>query len=333
VLAVFWLLPKIQATGWPTDLREKDRIELEDKARATIGQLVSAVGLVATVAITLISVNGVRSSSRETLRQAARNQTYERFARAIEQLGARGSDNRKLIEVRLGGIYLLEEVGSGLEAPALRPSATAVLTAYIRANAPRRRKFSASPIPPVSERCSLGPQRVPPDIEAALAVLRHFYLAGVKRTDPPALDLSQTELSGADLESMDLRGSNLNGTRLFMAQLRSADLRDARLEGVDARGACFVSTRADRARFINDAGKDKALVAGRRPADLRQAVLFATNLTDAQMSYVDFRGAVLDGAIFTRATVEKALLTGTDPSKVGAGRERLPCGGRNPPCR
>jgi uncharacterized protein YjbI with pentapeptide repeats len=330
VLATFWLLPKVQAAKWPDSLEPKDRIELEDKSRGTIGQLVSAVGLVATVAITLVSVTATQESSRQTLELTRRGQSNERFARAIDQLGARDSNNQKTIEIRLGGIYLLQQFATDSDATFARVRTVAtVLSAYVRSNSPRKAAFVAGALPKKAP-CVPGRRPVEPDVQAALDVLREIFRKGIY-TDPPALDLSGADLSGASLASLDLRNANLTNARLFMTHLDGAQLDGANLGGVDARSACVVLASARGARFTGSGQADEPEIR-RQAADLRGAALQGTDFTSAQMSYVDMRDADLEGTIFTNASVGDAKLAGTDPSKVRAGRDALPCGGPNPPC-
>jgi MFS family permease len=111
-IATFWLVPQWQSSHWPATLDAKDRLELEDKARATIGQLLGGLGLVITVAVTLYSVNQSRVAADRTLRITERTASSSRFSRAISQLGARTPQGRRAVEIRLEVVReVVEESG------------------------------------------------------------------------------------------------------------------------------------------------------------------------------------------------------------------------------
>src|SRR6185437_5342840 len=70
--------------------------------------------------------------AQSNIRVAEEGKITDRFSKAIEQLGS------KKLEIRLGGIYALERIANDSERdhwPVME-----VLTAYVRENAPSRRK-------------------------------------------------------------------------------------------------------------------------------------------------------------------------------------------------
>jgi hypothetical protein len=165
-IAVFWWLPQWQAQRWPKTIVDKDRVELEDKARATVAQLLSGLGLLATVAITLYSVNGARVAAERSLRATEREQSAARFSRAIDQLVARAGSKPATV-VRLGAIYALGQYAlhavpskdlswsdiSSDESVQTRRNTATVLAAYVRTTAPVRRPAASAPPPAVPPAC------------------------------------------------------------------------------------------------------------------------------------------------------------------------------------
>jgi hypothetical protein len=103
------------------------------------------------------------------------------YAKAIEQLG---NDN---LDVRLGGIYSLEQIAT--DSPLDRDQATVVevLRAFVRVHSD----------PPV-------------DVQAAVTVLgRLTPREGVSRGDLSGANLTKAILDGADLTNASLYGANL----------------------------------------------------------------------------------------------------------------------------
>jgi uncharacterized protein YjbI with pentapeptide repeats len=169
-------------------------------------------------------------------------------------------------------------------------------------------------------------------------------------------DMSKLGLDGVDLRSMQasgvrfndasLRMADLSKSDLFGAHFERADMRRANLLGADLRGAFFVETRlagaimesADlRPGAIYDAGqgtiddssiyKDGERVANLSNADMRDAklagsnmsnaVLYAANLTGADLTNVNLsnanmRNANLEGANVTGARLAGAIMTGAN---------------------
>jgi hypothetical protein len=135
--------------------------------------------------------------------------TFPTIGRAIEQLG-----NSKL-EIRLGGIYALEQIARDSEKdhwPIME-----VLTAYIRENAQRKEKTNL--VAPLAT-----------DIQAILTVIRRREWSYEKMGQ------------NLDLHRTDLHGANLMDAHLEDADLTDADLTDAVLG--DAHLECAVLTNA-----------------------------------------------------------------------------------------
>jgi hypothetical protein len=229
---------------------EDDRLKLQNDVRIGLLQAVAGVAVIAAVVVTWQQLETDRRQLRQQLEVAGAEQTAERFARALDQLGS------EQLDVRLGGIYGLERIaarasegaseagpgpvgGDGRAAYAApadgrwagqdRLQVFEILSAYVR---------TASHRPPVGPAGSAALQVRQADVHAALTVLaRRTVLAG----DPP-LDLSgsvlpEARLGWARLAGADLRGADVRGTSLQFAQLAGVHLEQALLCGTQFQGA------------------------------------------------------------------------------------------------
>jgi hypothetical protein len=231
-------------------------------------------------------------------------QLQDRLASAIDHMGAEDSDGDRLIDVRVGGIYQLGRFG--LAGANARVDAAAILTAYVRDNAP----VQTTAVTPMSEVANCGPPRtsVAADITAVLEQLRRLYPVDEDRPPDRGLDLSNSDLSDADLEGIDLRNANLSNARLIDANLINVDLREARLTHVDARFACFGLAKLARANF-DSAGQADEQRLREEASNLEHAQFNSADLTAVEMSYADLRGATM-----VDANVDRADFSGADSS-------------------
>jgi hypothetical protein len=194
-------------------------------------------------------------------------QSADRFRQAVEQLGKDG------LELRLGGIYALEQIDRASERdhwPIIE-----ILLAYVREHAPAEPGRLAQP-----------PQRPAADIQAALSVIgrrRLRYEDGetnrvdLRQTDLRAANLSGAHLEGAILSGIHLERANLSGVHLEKAILRGTVLKNAVLTGARLNGAFLAS------------------------ADLTGAVLKDAEFEEAYLVGTVFNGADLRGANFKAA--------------------------------
>jgi hypothetical protein len=199
-------------------------------------------------------------------------QITERFTRAIDQLGS------QKLEIKLGGIYALERIVK--DSPKDNQAVMEVLTAYIRANAPR----SLEEAQDNEQDVLYSQQKEPPaDIRAIVHVVRRRDEDCIPEKYRLRLDLSKTNLSGADLSEADLGG----------AYLKYADLRGAYLSGVDF-------SEAD-PRYANLRG---ASLGG---SNFKGAYLRQAKFRRADLSGADLGGAYLEGAELTYAILREEL--------------------------
>jgi hypothetical protein len=193
-------------------------------------QAIAGLAVLAGAVLAFQQLTDDRQQATATQELTRQGQASERFTRAIDQLG---SDR---LEVRLGGIYGLEQIAQ--QAPDNRLAVTQVLIAYLHRSSPAAARPTTKPAESTTQ--PVEPLRVrAPDVQAALTILvRRKPLA----TDP-RLDLSDLDLRGADISGQILV------TNLRITALRVGDLRDADLRGTDLRGATFSQVYLEGADF------------------------------------------------------------------------------------
>jgi uncharacterized protein YjbI with pentapeptide repeats len=263
----------------------------ENEVRTTLLQALAGLVLVAGLYFTY-----------QTYGLNRQGQVTERFTRAIDQLGKRGS-----LEVQLGGIYALERIA--WDSKEDHGPIMEVLTAYVREHAPLQPAKSGSEPEPGEARSTPPTQGEVPnrnvvrsDIQAILTVLGRRKI-GPDRPERP-LDLSRTNLQDAVLVKANLQDAHLYGANLQGAHLDEANLRDARLGEANLRDAIFYEADLQGAVLF------KANLQG---ADLRGAKnLERAFLKGANLQGADLRGANLQGANLVEAILQGANLVGAN---------------------
>jgi pentapeptide repeat protein len=248
LLLAAWVLvlPRRLAPPLPFEtlntLGERDRLEvtharlkLQNDLRTTALQAIAGMAVLAGAILTFQQLSEDRQQSAATRELTLQGQASERFTRAIDQLGS------ERLEVRLGGIYGLEQIAR--QAPANRLAVTEVLVAYLHRRSPRPPNPTPPPTEPLSSRA--------PDVQAVLTVLARRT---TELTDP-ALNLSGLNLAGAYIgaelvhveignfgefrrfQIASLRSVNLSRTDLRGATLSNVDMQETDLRGADLSGA------------------------------------------------------------------------------------------------
>jgi hypothetical protein len=263
--------------------QEQEVLGLHDEVRATGAQMLGGL-------ILLLSA----VAAWRNVMQQREGQITSRFTDAIGQLGQTHSDgNRPVIEVRMGGIFALEQIARDWPDKYHR-QVFEVLTAYIRENAPLRAvpdaKKSESADPPTAVPDQEETRKPREDVQAALTVIGRRTVR--PELEPERLNLAGTDLRGADLreaelQHADLRGAQLQGANLTEAQLQGAFLWDAQLQGALLWGA-----------QLQGADLSDAQLQG---ANLRHAQLQEAYLTEAQLQGAFLWDAQLQGAFLARA--------------------------------
>jgi Pentapeptide repeats (8 copies) len=262
-------VPEAQLRG----LSPRDRLDVQDvrrqrqnEARGTLLQAVAASVLLL----------GAWQAYRQ-LQVTREGQVTERFTRAVEQLGNRGS-----LDVRLGGIYALGRLAR--DSAVDEPTIVEILAAFIRERAPwPPRHPEQPPVDATIDESFPDFQARAPDVDAALRVLtEQLDLSGDNAPDLSKTDLRGVNLAGANLEDallgdVSLQGATLAGATLDGALLVDTDLRGADLFQASLQGAKLVD--------VNLQGVELDEV------DLRDALLHGVNLQDAKLTGADLRGA------------------------------------------
>ncbi len=197
-------------------------------------------------------------------------QITDRFTQAIDQLGKTDDEENKIEEVRLGGIYALEQIAVD-EPEKYHWPIMQVFAAYLR----RYASWQDNPYKVTTPTA---------DIQTVLNVIARrsrYYEAG----EDERLSLDGTDFSSywlpnkAHLEGASLVKAHLENAVLLEAQLQKADLRAAHLEGTwlvgaDLRDADLRGAHLEGAYLLN---------ADLRGANLRNAYLTATHLSAAKL--------------------------------------------------
>jgi uncharacterized protein YjbI with pentapeptide repeats len=257
LVAVWWLwwkLPKREVAKLRHSIRNpKDRVDVEDTLRKTIGQAIGAIAVLVGAGFALaqfleqrdsaqkqiaVSQDQVRISQQQV--QASHDLlTSNQIAKGFEQLG---SDK---IEVRLGGIYALEGIvrmpPPDKTSPDYRQPVLDALCAFVR-------EHTIGMI--VAERPTT-------DVEVVLTVIQRRPKE-LKSVDLAAANLTGADLPVAHLDEANLFDANLSGANLLDTNLSHATLSDANLTDADLSGV-----RLDNQEQLSRAcGKPKALPEG-----------------------------------------------------------------------
>ncbi len=291
--AAWWFLPRWQANSLRDAIPDaKDRADVEDDFRKTVGQLIGGAAVLLTAGLaywqtqqTLIetarqaeaSRTAAQAQTQQTLheaqlsREAADRQSErsvaasraltlsQQISKGFEDLG---SGNTMVV---LGGIYALEGVMQAPEPQYHRPVLEA-LTAFVRDRTKGRT--------PTPNEYTITPEQPTIELATALTVIG-------RRPD----DLAKAaDLSGVQLWGMKLKGVRLANVDLTDANFAAADLSYADLSGATLTNAYLVRMRLDH-------------------VDLNHADLSEAWLANATVDYVDFSGAKLSYTNLTRSVL------------------------------
>jgi uncharacterized protein YjbI with pentapeptide repeats len=284
LVAVWWLwwkLPKREVAKLRHSIRNsKDRVDVEDTLRKTIGQAIGAVAVLIGAGFALAQFLEQRQASQDLL-------ISNQIAKGFEQLG---SDK---IEVRLGGIYALEGImntpnRSISSSPDYRQPVLEALCAFVR-------EHTIGMI--VAERPTTDVQAVLTVIGRRPKELRPVDLSGavVPGAALQNANLAGVALLGANLHRADLIGANLHRAFLDFATLNqaimfNANLSTAMLSSANLSGAILFNANLSSA-FLSSADLSGAILSD---ANLSDAHLNGANLSDADLSDADLTGLSLD---------------------------------------
>jgi uncharacterized protein YjbI with pentapeptide repeats len=252
-----------------------------------------------TIGVSEENLRLAKRSQEQSFELAERGHLTDRYSKAIEQLG---NDN---LDVRLGGIYALEQVATGSpEDRRDRDQATIVevLSAFVRVHSDPLYQYKASlpkdapPEPAEQQRQKaadyIAERNQPPvDVQAALTVLGRLPLRpGVRRADLSGATLTEANLDEATLAKANLVRATLTEAHLVEATLTEAHLVEATLTKANLIGATLT----------------EANLAG---ATLTEANLAGATLTEAWLGWATLTKANLVRAALTKAHLVEATLT------------------------
>jgi uncharacterized protein YjbI with pentapeptide repeats len=292
---LLWIIPHIQVPGTEM-LGGKERIELRDKSRATLAQILGG---------SLLLV-GIFTAS-ENLRSSRESEFTDRLIRCVQLLGSESKEGHKQMDSRVGAIHALAEISS--QSDKQRRVVMEILAAYIETNAQEQ---------VTAKMAQRGGPRVDSDIQAAINIL----VTRDTRYDPPNgwLDLSESSLAGVDFTA----GADVSSVRPGKAgrfgrmRLVACNLDSAFLSHVDISQAVlqFASLKG---AFLNKTILDEADVSY---ADFTGAYLIGASLRRTNLEGAKLDRADLSGADLTDARVSQIQIN----SATGDPRTRLPAG-------
>jgi hypothetical protein len=288
-----WLVPHWQERSWrDAGITSEEKLaELVVQARTGMIQAFGGLALIATLAVSAYQVSEARRSTNENLRLADENlrlseqgQVSERFARAIEELGATNAIGDPAIDVRTGALFSLRRIG--LDAPLHAEPAFRVVASYIRNH------YKEPDLPADGCKAFNTPAS---DVSTALVFIlpqlaEHLLEDLSVRKLGKMTGLGGATMRGLALDNLVLTDFDLTGIKLPYANLGNLDARDSIL-----RSARFMRACLQRANFHG--------------ADIRNADFSGANISGA-----DFSGACLEGADFSDVTVD--IYTSFDDARL-----------------
>ena len=253
----------------------------ESKASAERGRVRTAL---VSLLVVVVGVAGAIYTGL-TFSLSRRGQHIDRFAKAIELLGS------KKIDMRLGGIYALEQLAH--ESETYRGPVLEVLAGYVREHAGPRGAMAASTTVPGVGGTSAEPE-ADADIKAVFTVLSRRD--ATDEDELPRLDFADTDLRRIRAEGIDLRGALFTRARLERAWLNDAQLQSATFVAAHLEGAHFKNADLTGASFASAYLHGTHL---REAHGLKQATLTGARYDiNTQFPYdfnPDERGAIFEG--------------------------------------
>ena len=300
---LLWQVPRWQAAAWrqSMELKEREIFDIENSSRATLGQILSGVAVLAG----LIFAWQQLGNTSQTLYVSQEGQITDRFTRAVDQLG---NDD---LTIRLGGIYALERIARDSERD--HETVMEILAAFARQRSAA--ETAAMEIASAGSEAGAGTPALAPESGGGMAADTTSLIS--TRAIPLDLDVVLKVISRRDssrdgpgcidLSGINLAGSQLGGTSLDLTNvcLRNADLRSSQLAGVNFAGADLAGSD-----FTN-ANLDRANLAG---AQLSNTIFVRANLSVADLTGATLTGANLQGATLQGTVLRDAILNGTDLS-------------------
>lgn len=284
-------------------LKIEQRLQYGISAAQTTGTIAAGIAVFFNAYQASRSANAANENAKSVYKnaQAAEDkQITERFSKAIELLG------NQQIEVKLGGIYALEQIAK--DAPEkYHWTVMEVLTAFVRENAPLKKEEEG-------EKEEIPKLRT--DIQAALTVIGRRNCEKYQGTQ--RLDLSNIDIRGANLREAYLEGANFRKSNLQEVDLSEAHLQKAYLFGIKLQNANLNNTNLQDVVFskanLKNADLTNAKLQGAKlfKANLQYVVLYEANLQGADLNQANLQDAFLGEANLQEANFNQASLQGAD---------------------
>lgn len=265
-LYAIYEVPKRQVSGLG-DADAIKRMELEDKARATLAQIIAGLSVGA-----YLTYRNIAATERN-INLTEKKHEAERFSLAAQMLSSSNSYERIAAINMLGQIGLASGDYSWLVVEAL--------TAYLREHSPADLKHIME--------MGRGQSKPGPEVVTAVGVLCALYDV----YSPVPTRLSHGHFRVVNLSRVNLKEARFFTTTMRFAFLEEANLRDALIYDSDFSGAklqvaCLLDAKLRRVSLSH--------------ADLSNA-----QLTGAYFERVDLKSAILDGADLEGADLRLAL--------------------------
>lgn len=237
-----------------------ERFGVENEARKTVATLVGGLAIFMSF-----------YTAQQQLGVQQQVQFTDRYTKAIDQIAASDANGNPRLAVRIGGLYVLEQIMDSSEAQ--HASILEVLCAYIRDNS-LQKMLKPSNEPRADTRVALTILgRRNRDLEVSAERKRGWRLVKAVMFDheflnaftvqhvQPHLDLSGSDLEHADMSHLVLAGANLSGTRLTNCRALFSDLNHVNFNNADLSG-CIIASTLEGANF-NGAHLEGAVISGK----------------------------------------------------------------------
>lgn len=264
-----WQIPQLEVAPLRKSYLEIAVFEQEDRARATLAQIIGGAVVLAGLWFTWQRI--------EISRQG---QITERFTRAVEQLGSAQQS------IRVGATFALERIARESEQD--RWSIIELLAAFIRDTRPvdETLRLPTGVVP-----------KLPADVQSALVVIGRLVRNNDVISHERYLDLEDTDLRGASLDGLSLPGAKFTGAWLDSASLRDANLERATFLHAKLKMADLSRANLRLADFeaadAQDADFSGSSLAGAR---LKNAQFQGADLNEANVEHMLLESAHLEGA-------------------------------------
>jgi len=296
------------------DIEDAKLAELTVQARASMVQAIGGFALVGTLALTAYQASETRRSSNENLRIAEEGQITDRYAGAVEQLGATNPGGTAEVDVRAGALFSLARIGEDSERDT-QPALVVVAT-YVADNQrppldrgrwrlrhaclPQRERTRARPRADIAAALNYVVPRLDRALEKQVPRLaKNGFLYTLDRPDFTGTALGSLQLSDVLFDHPSFRDAELQDARLEHTTFIEGDFRGACLRGIHLRGVDVFSSDFRRADLSD---------ADLRGADLQNVDLRGADVREADLRGADLRYARLSPGELGEATVDASTI-------------------------